>query len=812
MNLRWNKNSGLTLMEIMISLAIVTILIAATLPVINKQLEKADEYSYYLAYKTVEKMAGQIVTLGDPSELTAQSSDIIIADAADDKSISEIIADKLNINKAKIFFTSIGNKFAKAEEYIFRSLFPNALAYSYTITNDLFSWYYDSYDQLWLAYKVCSPSYNPNDTSKCIAKTKTTQTVTNEDGTTSEVVVPQCYAPSDFDNCIGYTKSGDGLAVNEYLITEVLSSEGYCSTSSSNLSSLANYIMNSSEPSASTFCNTYVKSSCAGYKYINGKYQTVSVVYQSEEDVDVDTSADEDGYDDDVDYDAIAGAGEEVAAPKSANTGTCKASTSYSINVDTSGSSVVKASKPTFGDEWCSSTHGYYNMDNKSGDGATIECDCKLNYVMSANDEKVCCSKCSDGQKPYAKSNHTCICCSTDFDKSSGTCCPANSVYNESEGGCSCIDGYRMSNGVCVESECTSGSTMVDGVCVVNPPITKASRFCEQVENYWNVVDDESKASCSGFTTTNGIAYNKPVYDAAKGSNGTLMSIKSQVGAFGLDANGKDKIKPNILFSNGLKMWILSDKQASIPGLSFTTENITPTKNVCRNLKKSTKEACKSAGGYFCNAEKNCFSLDATSEAAMGDARNCCGSVDISDIAAAAQTTADPNAYLKNTQAYAVSGFTVFVDINGDKGNGTLWDDVYPFYIASNGTVYPAYPLDAPKGANANSSLYLGGNSSKQLPVDVYYYEATDESRERKVAFPGVSFARGVCSARQISKYTPYCLNLGYKFYAKGLDNHVLPDNYIEYDDTEATGSSKSYNPCDKYKCFVSVRRKLRSF
>ena len=815
MNLKRNKNFGFTLMEIMISLAIVAILVLVTLPVINKQLEKADEYSYYLAYKTVEKMAGQIVAIGDPTEL-ADSNNIIIAES-DDKSVKDLIAEKLSNNKITAFFDSLGSKFAKTEAYIFKAMFPKAFALSYS--NTVHQWSSAEYDDLWLSYKVCSPSYDPNNSNTCVIKSKSIQTVTNEDGSTSEQTIYHCYTRNDVfgpenadQGCVGLTESkkysiigedgkdyGYTVSAHSNLASLVLNLE-YCS--SSNLTTLGNYIMNSSAPNASSFCYySAYKTACGGSKTVNGTTYNMSTAYQYS------SSGDDSSYGEDEGEEGGLAEGEEFVEPPASPVGDCFITASYYVPEDTGGSSVVPAEKPTFGSEWCSPAYGYYNMVNNS-DGSTIDCACKSSYVMSTNDEKVCCQKCSEGSKPYAKPNHSCICCETDFNKNEGTCCPEFSVYNDGEGACTCIEGYKMQGGVCIEDECTPGSTMVDGVCVVNPPITKASRFCEQVKEYWNISD----SYCSGFTSTNNIQYYQAVYNAAVGTNGTLMSIKSKSGAFGVNADGSDKIKPNIVFTNGLKMWILSDKTASIPGLSFTTENATPSRNVCQNLKKSTHLSCNEAGGWFCKAEKNCFALDAESKALMGDARNCCGSVDITDIAAKAQTTADPDAYLKNTQAYAISGFTVFVDINGDKGNGTLWDDVYPFYIGANGTVYPAYPLDAPKGANAATSLYLGGNSSKQLPVDVYYYEATDDSRQKKVAFSGVSFARGVCSARQISKYTPYCLNLGEKFSGKGLDNHTLPTDYIKYDDVNATGSEKSYNPCDKYKCFVSVRRKLRTF
>ena len=185
MNLKRNKNFGFTLMEIMISLAIVAILVLVTLPVINKQLEKADEYSYYLAYKTVEKMAGQIVAIGDPTEL-ADSNNIIIAES-DDKSVKDLIAEKLSNNKITAFFNSLGSKFAKTEAYIFKAMFPKAFALSYS--NTVHQWSSAEYDDLWLSYKVCSPSYDPNNSNTCVIKSKSIQTVTNEDGSTSEQTI-----------------------------------------------------------------------------------------------------------------------------------------------------------------------------------------------------------------------------------------------------------------------------------------------------------------------------------------------------------------------------------------------------------------------------------------------------------------------------------------------------------------------------------------------------------------------------------------------------------------------------------------------
>ena len=55
-----------TLMEIGMGLLVLSILVIVCIPIITNQVKKTDEYSYYLAFKTVEKMGSQIVAFGDP--------------------------------------------------------------------------------------------------------------------------------------------------------------------------------------------------------------------------------------------------------------------------------------------------------------------------------------------------------------------------------------------------------------------------------------------------------------------------------------------------------------------------------------------------------------------------------------------------------------------------------------------------------------------------------------------------------------------------------------------------------------------------
>ena len=160
--------------------------------------------------------------------------------------------------------------------------------------------------------------------------------------------------------------------------------------------------------------------------------------------------------------------------------------------------------------------------------------------------------------------------------------------------------------------------------------------------------------------------------------------------------------------------------------------------------------------------------------------------------------------YLKDSRTYAINGFTVFIDINGTKdndelgGGGTLWKDVFPFYISSNGTVYPAYPLNAAKASGEkkdSSSLFQGGNSSA-LSADVFYYDIVNNKRKKINVFPSIPYARAMCLSINISAYTPYCQNLGSKF-----RHSMTPiDKYI-YSDS---------NPCFKHRCFVKLKNKIK--
>lgn len=779
------KKIGFSLMEILIAVFIVAILALVTAPIINKQMEKSEEYSYYLAYRTVEKLAGQIVALGDPDEVALNLNDTKFANKKEP--LGEKLARLVNLNGIKIYLASLQKRFVHTETYILKHFMPKSMAGSVDIESEISNWNSDDYDYLWLAYKVCKGATDIP---------KTSELIENEDGTPTEKIT--YYKKSDFDNCKGYTDSGADIGKHDNLLESILSSEVFDSLSSSSKQALAENAVNtmlsqSDRPNAKAFCEDFYRNASFGKKEVNGTEMDISVSYSAD---DSDDNSDEDDEDDDEELPD--GYENFVGTPISEISGTCTTKGKYTIDYADEDPNQNVSARPSFQANWCT-LNGYVNMIN-SGAPDTINCECMTGYVPSYNNEKACFLPCADKEEaPYSNNSGGRVCCSTDYDSEHGKCCPKNSTYSETEKKCKCISLYKEVGGSCVLDKCPPGSTKKDDVCVVNPPIIKAENFCKQVTKHWNI----SASHCSGFSASNDTKNYTAVYNAAMGrNNGKYLSIDSQKSAF-------KNIVPNITFSNGLKMWILGDKAASIPGLSYypnpyASNPVTASQNMCRRIENvHTAIECYNSGGYFCKSENVCLNMDDNSKSVLRDARNCCGALDMSDVQLAAASAGKD--WKEDPSAYAVGGFTIFVDINGDKGDGTLWDDVYPFFVGANGTVYPAYPLDAPKGDNVPSSLYLGGNSEKQLPTDVYYYNSTEESRERKVAFAGVSYARAVCSARKLSKFTPYCMNLGEKFNGGTAD--LKGSSYIQNDN-----SATSKNPCDKYNCFVSVRQKLKSF
>ena len=863
------KKSAFTLMEIALAVLIVAILAMLTVPMVQRQMSKSDEYAYYTAYKTIEKLGGQVVAMGDSID-----PDYNLTLEDNSQKLEKVNKFKVALRKLKqntrLFIALTTNKLIYSEAFLFNHLFPTSFAassemafeeeqynslsiyFQYCTGKDVYDmsgakdYIYQECDENGSNCKnmkkcdsnnsnCCNSSYvNISDTPSCNAnwkfqqkykkctkvKTKTT-CEKNADGTkvdssctekeveteSCENNVTSCTPSSSGNTTVTCTKSN---TENQQRVGHLISKEDVEKSIKDSMSESGSGSseMEVCDPKANKKLSQSFKeqavvglvgaSTCTP-EIESQDYSTGEVKYK-----DYDTASMisylENGY-----------TGNSFCSNfvRRYCTATDDMGNTYSVSYS-GGCNIIKSTpasdntsftpstwtRPTATDI-CNTANGYYNMYNTGGQYSVV-CECKSGYYKSENEDKVCCPEPSKStQKAYATSSGSCINCESDFNTQTNRCCPKYSTFNGSE--CECANGYTMRNAgktteYCERTSCTNGSYFDEKnkVCVTNPPILSAKNLCLSIKKYWNI----TSYSCNAFTGDYGV--NTEVYNAAMGRDKkTFMSIDAKAGSFA-------GITPNIVLANGMKLWILSNKAGSLPGLSYDPTNISETQNVCRNLKKTSSVDCVLDGGTFCKSENHCFTMDNDSLKKMGDARNCCASPDLTSIA-------DSTNFEKDNRAFAINGFTIFVDINGDKGSSTLWEDVFPFFASANGQVYPGYPLDGYKANDEkgkNSGLYIAANSSTYLPVDVYYYSSSTSgtSRRKIVAYSGVSYARGACYSKMINKYTPYCLNLGDKFadgekYSSVADSSKLPSRIADDD-----------NPCNDHKCFVAVRKKLRFF
>ena len=674
-----------TLIEITIAILIVAILVLLCMPVINSQMQKTEEFSYFAAYKTLEKMASQILAIGDSSRddvafnnNNAYPKFILPANA-------EFYDDRLNS----------GNQL---HNYLEKANFPINIVANFS-------------EYEWKQAAICMGNEYILDSNRNYA---TQKSLCNIYGISS----PRPFSVNRFT---GNTMNSNILKVH------MLKPDAY---SQSNSSSMAQ------------FCE------------IMGKKNGYDSFYVEK------LSGDNQ-------------AGNECIVIKSSG------AFNNSVGSVVSSSDVALTEVPI-----CNGYEGN-NVSNSLG-----KCEC-TGGVFSANNPKVCCpTPTTVGNSAYFNGN-TCIECITGaFNERTNSCCPNNSLYSSSRRECVCNDGYILSENSCVMSanSCPPGTHISGNACVQNPPFLRAQAFCNAINNLWNTNDH----NCNTFTPVAGsnIQMYSDVYNAAtNGDQGSevYLNINAEAGAF-------KNLQPNIVFSNGMRMWILGDRAASIPGLSYNPDVYgTITDTVC-SIKTgvTTEGACNEANSFFCKDESRCYTVSSNADGpSLDDARNCCSVTKTSDIMA----TYNVDNYRKDPRIYAVSGFTVFMDIDGSKGSGTLWDDVFPFYITTDGQVYPAYPLNA-----ADSRLkYIAGNSS-YLNTDIYYYENTNNNRRKHYVERSVPLARALCLTKRISVYTPYCQNLGSNFRTKG-GAYTGIENYVN-----------DVYPCHDRKCYVHVKNKLKFF
>ena len=714
-----NNNKAFTLMEIGLSLLIISILVIVCIPIVVNQSKKTDEYAYYLAYRTVEKMGSQIVAFGDPEDNTTP-----------------------NTTSYNTFTDSFKKYVASYSDKIFKIISPSANAAIQT------------------SQILSFPSYEYDFAKLCIGNRNVTRDYEGYAG--------QSYNESVFDAevlaiqasslCADFKKNNydfikkrfmcpnmDSSAVLEMLTTTTNNSRQFCKWLAQNCSNADDcstdncyfeYFLNDS--STKKYGECMIKIADPEADYVNPTLGTVT---------------------------------------------------------DTTISEAVSCAKL-----------GFINMDNGSLNTGNFYCTCDSTHPVKAlNNSSACCAQSEDDNKfPYYNDSGACIYCLRDaYNEKSKACCPANSIYSRALQRCVCSEGYTPDNAdsltACVvsNSSCRAGSHLENNTCVSNAPIIKGKRFCELVSYNWNIAN----SNCNTFTTENGITYNKTLYNAITANNTPYLSAKAVKGAF-------NSVTPNIILANGLRLWILGDKSASIAGLSFNPDNYSTDVNICK-IESGAQSDCTGGTKFYCKNDDKCFSIN-KGEAAEGesdvprlsDARNCCSTADFSDLI----PLFAGEDYLRDPRSYAISGFTVFVDINGTKdnddlgGGGTLWKDVFPFYVASSGKVYPGYPLNAAKADDSNkdsSALYQGGNSSA-LSADVFYYDMVSGKRRKINVYPSIPYARALCFSMDLSAYTPYCQNLGTKYRQINAESRI--DKFIRSEN----------NPCFQHRCFFKVKSKVK--
>ncbi len=709
-----NKKTAFTLMEIGLSLLIISILLMLSIPLITKQMKKTEEYNYYLAYKTVEKIGSQIVAFGDPE------GDIPSVVYYDMNELSplvmrDFIAEKTNALKS-IFI-------------------PKAYAQK---TSEIVAFPSYEYDYM----RVCLG--NPN-------------------------------VVKDYDIYAGNTWTLDEVqnTLNQKFCDlysqDMITKHFKCNKASLTYQTIYD-LLKTTTYNASEYCS-WLATQCGG----TADYKVIDIAEQTYE-------------------------------TNQAAYGQCR----VMINDPDKNAPIVNLTENSNTENAKTlecEDYGYVGMTNTAS-GPNIACVCDNSHPLAAlNNSKVCCAAPESALlSPYAKKNGLCVYCSFGaYNEKTEACCPAHSYYSESAGHCVCAEGYApdvvSAPTACSRnaSSCPAGSHLEDNVCKSNSPIISAERFCKLLAYNWNV----STSNCSNFTKKDNIYYNAELFNKITASSTPYLSSKAVVGAF-------NNVEPNIIFSNGLKLWILGDKSASIAGLSFNPDDYEPDVNTCY----VTTDASPTCGApkFYSKIDDKCFAIvQGNGSLKLGDARNCSASVDFADLI----HQFEGYSYLQDPRTYAVNGFTVFVDITGSKdddadgGGGTMWKDVFPFFISANGHVYPAYPMNAAKAKAPDgeggeggktydsASLYQGGNSSL-LSTDVFYYDIVNGKRKKISVYSSIPYARAMCFSMELSAFTPYCQNIGSKFRKGKLYDSV--DKFVYSED----------NPCWKHKCFVHIKRKVK--
>ncbi len=87
------------------------------------------------------------------------------------------------------------------------------------------------------------------------------------------------------------------------------------------------------------------------------------------------------------------------------------------------------------------------------------------------------------------------------------------------------------------------------------------------------------------------------------------------------------------------------------------------------------------------------------------------------------------------------SGWIINIDVDGKRGKGLSYVDVFPFYVTTDGKVVPAYQTTPPAGAN----------ETKHLAVSVKYDTFPSNIRQTGWLLKSISFQEAACKSGYVS-------------------------------------------------------------
>ena len=165
-----SKKRGFTLGELAIAVLILGILILLCIPIVSRQGQRSEEFSYYMAYKTIEKMSGQIASV--PQIRKIEDGTAMNYTPMDSTKIAGKFPSASIYAPAKNFLKSFYNNLASVNNSIFSLLTPSVVAAdtedddaAFTIKYDIELFDTDTYDDINNYVRVCIKGYCDNETS-----------------------------------------------------------------------------------------------------------------------------------------------------------------------------------------------------------------------------------------------------------------------------------------------------------------------------------------------------------------------------------------------------------------------------------------------------------------------------------------------------------------------------------------------------------------------------------------------------------------------------------------------------------------------